>query len=97
MSEVGGLVDESLTMYETLSLPMIAVLGDEFAKLTDNLGVLETNLESTDLDAIIFENRLTLELNPTQLVSKDKRVQASETRSKSLRYGIQHLTTDIHR
>jgi len=84
-----------LTTYEELSLPVIIVLGDEYVKLTSNLQIFESNLDSQDFDAIIFQNKLSLELDPITICSEEKRVQARQVQSKSLRLGLSYMMKEL--
>jgi hypothetical protein len=60
-------------------------------KLVTNISMLEESLTSFDYDSILFRTWVELDVNPTQIMSTERRVQAKRSQSRSISLGLKYM------
>jgi len=93
-SQIPALI-EGVSLQEELTLPVPFVMGEAYARIATNVEVLENKLDSNDLDAIIYRDKLELDLDPAKIFATDKRIMAQEQKSKVLRMALGFFTESV--
>lgn len=91
MEEISTGLHEHMKEYHILMQPVMIVLQEEYMKLVSNLEVLESNFMTVDWDSIIFSSWISLDVNPTQILAAERRVQAKRAQSKAISLGFKYM------
>jgi len=98
MSDVASGLPEDMKEYHKLSMPVMMVLQSEYLKLVTNVDTLNQNLDNwpLDYDAIIYRSFIELEVNPSQVIGTERRVQAKKAQAKSISLGFKYLREELN-
>jgi hypothetical protein len=91
MQEVATGLPEDMKEYHKLMMPVMIVLQEEYMKLVTNLSVLEANLDSENWREVLFRSWIELDVNPTQILATERRVQAKRAQSRAVMWGFSYL------
>jgi hypothetical protein len=91
MQEIATGLPEDMKEYHKLMMPVMIVLQEEYMKLVTNISVLESNLAEQDWREVLFRSWIELDVNPTQILASERRVQAKRAQSRAISLGFKYL------
>lgn len=91
MQEIATGLPEDMKEYHKLMMPVMIVLQEEYMKLVSNVSVLESNLLEEDWREVLFRSWIELDVNPTQILASERRVQAKRAQSRAISLGFRYL------
>jgi len=97
MCDVASGLPEDMKEYFKLQMPVMFILQGEYLKLVDNVETLNNNLSNwpLDYDQILYRSFIELEVNPTQVIGTERRVQAKKAQAKAVSLGFKYLKDEV--